>query len=107
MKKIILSAALAAVLASPAFSQATPMLTQPQAYSSQRVTPAYSSQQIRPGRYEAYRNGSGAYAQYGNDVYAQQGYYGAGVVIEGGRIVGQDPDPNVRLELRRDQVSDD
>jgi opacity protein-like surface antigen len=106
MKKIILSAALTAVLASPAFAQATPMLTQPQAYSSQRVTPGYSSQRIQPGRYEAYRNGNGAYAQYGNDAYAQQGY-GAGVVIEGGRIKGQDPDPNVRLELRRDDVSDD
>jgi opacity protein-like surface antigen len=102
MKKTILSAVLTAVLASPAFAQATPMLTQPQpqAYSSQRVQPqAYSSQRI-------YRSGNGAYAQYGSDAYAQQGY-GAGVVIEGGRIKGQDPDPNVRLELRRDDVSDD
>ena len=39
MKKIILGTVLTAVLASPAFSQATPMLTQPQpqAYSSQRI----------------------------------------------------------------------
>ena len=98
MKKTILSAVLTAVLASPAFAQATPMLTQP-------PPQAYSSQRIQPGRYEGYRNGSGAYAQYRNDAYAQQGY-GAGVVIEGGRIVGQDPDPNVRLELRRDPVAD-
>src|SRR5688572_552128 len=99
MKKIILSAALTAALASPAFSQATPMPTPPPA--------AYSSQRVQSGLYGGYRNGSGAYAQYRNDAYAQQGYYGTGVVIEGGRIVGQDPDPNVRLELRRDQVSDD
>jgi hypothetical protein len=85
MKKIILSAALTAVLASPAFSQAT-MLTDP-------LTPAYSSQRVQPGRF----------AQRG---YVQQQGYAAGVVAEGGRIVGQDPDPNVQLELRRDPVAD-
>lgn len=86
MKKIILSAALTAVLASPAFSQATPMLTDP-------LTPAYSSQRVQPGHF----------AQRG---YVQQQGYAAGVVAEGGRIVGQDPDPNVQLELRRDPVAD-
>jgi hypothetical protein len=28
------------------------------------------------------------------------------VVVNRGHIVGQDPDPNVRLELRRDPVAD-
>ena len=51
MKKIILSAALTAVLASPAFSQATPMLTQPQAYSSQRVQPGHYSAAARLAGY--------------------------------------------------------
>ena len=55
MKKIILSAALTAALASPAFSQATPMLTQPQAYASERV---------QPGPYSRY-NGQRGYAQQG------------------------------------------
>jgi hypothetical protein len=81
---------LTAVLASPAFSQATPMLTQ-QAL-------AYSSQRVQPGHYSGN-------AQRG---YVQQGYvqgYAPGVV-NSDRIVGHDPDPNVRLELRRDPVAD-
>ena len=30
----------------------------------------------------------------------------ANVVIVGGQVVGQDPDPNVRLQLRRDAGSE-
>jgi hypothetical protein len=90
MKKIILSAALTAVLASPAFAQATPMLTQPQAYSSQRIQPGHYAQQR-------------GYVRQG---YVQEPAYGSSVVVNGGEIVGQDPDPNVRLELRRDPVAD-
>ena len=90
MKKIILSAALTAALASPAFSQATPMLTQPQAYSGQRVQPGHYAQQ----RGTVQRG------------YAQEPAYASGAVVNGGEIVGQDPDPNVRLELRRDPVAD-
>ena len=86
MKKIILSAALTAALASPAFSQATPMLTQPQAYASERV---------QPGPYSRYNGQRG---------YAQPGY--APGVVSSGRAIGQDPDRNVQLELRRDPVAD-
>jgi opacity protein-like surface antigen len=86
MKKIIVSAALSALLASPAFAQATPMQTQAPYYSSQR----------------AVHGGHAGYAQYGNTRPA----YAAGVVIEGNHVLGQDPDPNVRLQLRRDPVSD-
>ena len=73
------------------------MLTQPQPQ-------AYSSQRIQPGRYAQQRG----YVQRG---YAQEGYayepaYASGVVVNGGRIVGQDPDSNIRLELRRDPVAD-
>lgn len=85
MKKIILGTVLTAVLASPAFSQATPMLTQ---------TPAYASQRVQPGHYSGN-------AQRG---YVQQGY--APGIVNSGRIVGQDPDRNVQLELRRDPVAD-
>lgn len=80
MKKIIVSAALSALLASPAFAQATPMQTQVPYVSSQRVMHGGHQAQYRP-----------AYA---------------GVVIEGNHVLGQDPDPNIRLQLRRDPVSD-
>lgn len=87
MKKVILSAALATLVASPAFAQATQMLRQPPAYTGQRVLPN-----------QAIPNGSNSYATpYG---------YAPGVIVEGGRIVGQDPDPNVQLQLRRDPVAD-
>jgi hypothetical protein len=43
----------------------------------------------------------------GYDAYAQApayGYSGAPVVVEKGQVVGWDPDPNVRLQLRRGAV---
>ncbi len=88
MKKMILSSALVALVgASPAFAQATQMLRQPPAYTGQRMLPN-----------QAIRNGSDSYATpYG---------YAPGVIVEGGHVVGQDPDPNVQLQLKRDPVSD-
>ena len=86
MKTIILTAALTAALASPAFSQATPMLNQ---------TPAYTSERVQPGLYSGYNGQRG---------YAQQGY--APGVVSSGRVIGQDPDRNVQLELKRDPVAD-
>ena len=86
MKTIILTAALTAALASPAFSQATPMLNQ---------TPAYASERVQPGLYSGYNGQRG---------YAQQGY--APGVVSSGRVIGQDPDRNVQLELKRDPVAD-
>ncbi len=86
MKTIILTAALTAALASPAFSQATPMLNQ---------TPAYASERVQPGLYSGYNGQRG---------YAQQGY--APGIVSSGRVIGQDPDRNVQLELKRDPVAD-
>ena len=96
MMTIILTAALTAALASPAFSQATPMLNQ---------TPAYASERVQPGLYSGY-NGQRGYAQqgYAQQGYAQQGY--APGVVSSGRVIGQDPDRNVQLELNRNPVAD-
>jgi hypothetical protein len=79
MKKMILSVALAALVASPALAQATRML---------RQAPDYASQRIMSGNQAA---------QYG---------YAPGIIVEGGRIIGQDPDRNVQLQLKRDPVAD-
>ena len=86
MKTIILSAALTAALASPAFSQATPMLNQ---------TPAYASERVQPGPYSGYDGQRG---------YAQQGY--AAGIVNSGRVISQNPDRNVQLELKRNPVAD-
>ena len=84
MKKIILSVAFAALASSQALAQATPMLTQPpQVYTGQRVL-------------------HGSHLQRG---YVQPGYaYGA--VTPDNRIILQDPDPNIQLQLKRDPVAD-
>ena len=39
-------------------------------------------------------------------AHAQAATASSDVVIVDGKVVGQDPDPNVRLELRRDHVSE-
>lgn len=84
MKKLILSAALATLVASPAFAQATQLLRQPPAYAVQRVLPG-----------QAILNG-----------YAAPYGYARGAIVEGGHVVGQDPDPNIQLQLKRDPVAD-
>lgn len=43
---------------------------------------------------------------YGSELQPGQAWQDSDVVVSGNRIVGQDPDPNVRLELRRDPVAD-
>jgi hypothetical protein len=97
MKKALLSLTFAALAAGtfaagPAMAQATPMLWQnPQAYRSHAAA------------YE----GQGGYVRAPRAAYPDQSYRsGNGVVIDGNRVAGQDPDPNVRLELRRDPVAD-
>ena len=86
MKKILLATfALATIAASPAFAQT-----------------ADNNHMTRSQRIAAHARaaGSDAYGQYYseyNDPYA---------VIVGNRVVGRDPDPNIRLELRRDVPSD-
>lgn len=72
MKKLVIAGALSVLLAAPAFAQSP---------------------------YGPY----GPYASYGPyGAYDPYGGYGWPVVIaDGGRIVGVDPDPNVRLDLLR------
>ena len=84
MKTMILSVALAALVASPALAQAT---------RPYRQLPAYTSPQLVP-------NGNG------HDAYGYTPYGGGSGVVRSGRYIGQDPDPNVRLQLKRDPVAD-
>jgi hypothetical protein len=39
-------------------------------------------------------------------AYAQSAAVPSDVVVDNGKVIGQDPDPNVRLELLRDHVSE-
>lgn len=84
---IIASAALLAVVASPALAQSN--------YGRDNLSNGYYAQ-------SAQQNVRGAFAQ---------SYPGAfnnpNVVVEGGKVIGADPDANVRLELRRDFESSD
>jgi len=38
--------------------------------------------------------------------YAQSAAVPSDIVVDNGKVIGQDPDPNVRLELLRDHVSE-
>jgi len=77
------SAAAIALIATPTFAQT---------YSGYQAQPnGYYIQQMQPGP-------RGAFAQ-------SYGSFGPYVVIEDGKVIGADPDPNVRLELRRDYES--
>jgi hypothetical protein len=77
------SAAAIALIATPTFAQNYP--------PSQTQSGGYFMQQAQP-------DARGAYGQsFGN--------FGPHVVIEGGQVIGADPDPNVRLELRREYES--
>jgi hypothetical protein len=86
MTKTILSAALTALLASPAFSQATPMRTQGPDYTGIRAVRGHYARAVQP---------NGMWQAYAPDT-----------VVEGGHVLGRDPDPNVRLQLKRDPVAD-
>ena len=123
MKKIILSATVAMLLASPAFAQSYSssygtgnVIDQP---ALEHGGPAWQGEfQVRL-RKVAYAQGS--YAQGGPYAYEppratshkHRGVRAEGispadpdVVYENGQYVGRDPDPNVRLELRRDWTHD-
>jgi hypothetical protein len=78
MKTLVATVALAAVIASPAFAQTRRAPAAVQQYPSQ-VDQTYGRSENSP------RSGNQA-----NSVY------------ENGQYLGADPDPNVRLELRRD-----
>jgi hypothetical protein len=82
MNKLLTAAALAALLASPAFAQQAGPSERPDAITYP-MPPQSASDMEAPG--------SSAYAS-----------SGAGVVVVDGVAVGADPDINVRLQLRRD-----
>jgi hypothetical protein len=81
MKKMLFGVSMAALIASPALAQTT------RQHSSAANHRAVQEEQWLAGQ-------------------PMQNAYAPDVVIEGGKIVGQDPDPNVRLELRRDSISE-
>jgi len=105
MKKLILGAALAAALASPAFAQSynpgdgtgnvIDLPARERAGGGGDITGLVgNSYAYAPSRATTHRlRGVRAQALEPN---------GSDVVYEGGQYIGQDPDPNVRLQLRRD-----
>ena len=78
MKTFVATVALASIIALPAMAQTRRAPAQ-QMYPSQFDQPYY-------GRAEGY----------------PRGYAGPNAVYEGNQYLGQDPDPNVRLQLRLD-----
>jgi hypothetical protein len=90
MKKLILTAALATLLASPAFE-------------------VFAREQGRAAAGATHQQGArAAYAQDRNAAFAQDPGVGPrfsrdpAEVVVNGRYIGRDPDPNIRLELLRD-----
>ena len=77
MKKIVIAFVMATLVASPAFAKKRHAIS-PEAAASQ------------------------AYAPSDSDISTVDSY----TVIVNGQIVGRDPDPNVRLMLRRDPKAD-
>jgi hypothetical protein len=80
MKKLAIVLALTALAASPALAKNTP----------KRVSANHAYQ----------TNNGPIIPEEGWMAYAY--YPGSDVVVEDGEILGRDPDPNVRLQLRRD-----
>jgi hypothetical protein len=78
MKTLVTAFALAALVATPAFAAKKRQMISPEAAAAQASVPADQTYQT-------------------SDVYT---------VIVNGRIVGRDPDPNVRLMLIRDASND-
>jgi opacity protein-like surface antigen len=96
MKKLLMGAALVALLASPALAQS--------------YNPNLGSGNIVPEPGGAYNTPTGDANWGSDDAYApsrsraERGYdaQASAPAYEDGHSVGQDPDPNVRLELRKD-----
>ncbi len=112
MNKTIIAAALAASVATPAFAAGTIGsygAAGPYAYSGPH---AWTSVNYAPRGYlraapQGYVAGQ-PYAFAGEPYAAVEPGIGTGIVVENGRIIGADPDPNVRLQLRREaQLSDE
>ena len=124
MKKIILSAAVAMLLASPAFAQSYSA-----SYGTGNVIDQPALEHGGPAWQGEFQGGFHAGSQGGFQGGPQGGPYAyeppratshkhrgvraegispadPDVVYENGQYVGRDPDPNVRLELRRDWTHD-
>lgn len=96
--KMFIGVALAALIATPTLA-ATRTGSQGSQAAAHRAQ-AYQAQAYDAQAYQPAGGGGIAYD-------GQAAWNGAGVVVSGNRIVGQDPDPNVRLQLQRDTVADD
>jgi hypothetical protein len=92
LKKLMMGAAFATLLASPVLAQTDALNTDP-GVSYTAGTQSYA--------YAPRARGSRAFA-YVPRAAGQAGSVYSGRVYEDGAYVGQDPDPNVRLQLRRD-----
>jgi hypothetical protein len=116
MKKIILSAAVAVLLASPAFAQSYSgeygtgnVINQP---ALEHGGPAWQGE-FQGGFHADSQGGPYAYEPPRATNHKHRGVRAEGisssdpdVVYENGQYVGRDPDPKVRLELRRDWTHD-
>ena len=91
MKKLMIAAALTAFAASPALAQQGP-------WGPWQTQVQYNP----PSQAYMYAPAQG-YEQYG------MGFAGSapGAVIDSGMIIGQDPDADVRLQLRREELVND
>lgn len=103
LKKLMMGAALATLLASPVFAQAAdPNFDALNTDPGVSYTAGTQSYAYAPRAHRA--RGHGAFA-YVPRAAGQDGSVYSGRVDEDGAYVGQDPDPNVRLQLRRDYPS--
>src|SRR6185437_8962108 len=115
MKKIILSATVAMLLASPAFAQ-----SYSSSYGTGNVIDQPALEHSGPAWQGAFQSGfqGGPQGAYAYEPPRAMNHKLRGVraeaispadpdvVYENGQYVGRDPDPNVRLELRRDWTHD-
>jgi hypothetical protein len=113
-KKSLIAAAFATVIVAPAFAQSYPGLNEAKVYSSTasdakpsaKFTPSYPGLD-QPKVYsstasDAKPSAKRAYAQAPRAIGSR-----SDVVVSGGKVIGQDPDPVVRLMLLRDANAKD
>ncbi len=96
LKKLVMGSALAALMAVPAFAQSFNP-----GWGTGNTMPAYydAQGQLHAGMYR--QNGASAYAAASHGTYAYvPGAAAFDRVYGNGHYAGQDPDPNVRLNLR-------
>lgn len=104
-KKTIIAAALAASVATPAMALSTWGsfgYSGPYAYGG-HSQPYASVNALAP---RAHLRAGEPYA-FAGQPYAYAPGVASGIVVADGEIIGRDPDPNVRLQLRRDALVND